>query len=183
MPDIHPAKTPGEPGMRPSEVDPVGERAQGSRAPWAVPPPVPRDAGPGSRAVSARPPPLPKTADPRPDADLVKRPPRLCLVVEVTLESESCFYSGLTENISEGGLFVATYDLRPPGTRFSVSLTVEGMPPIEVTAEVRWVRDSHGACAGHDVGMGMAFVDLAEDDRATIQAFLDFRSPLLIEGI
>lgn len=182
MAEIHPAKTAGAPGIQPVAADPVVDGMQRRRAPWAVPPPVPGSVGPRTGAAAC-PPPLPKTADLHPDADLVKRPPRLSLAVEVTLESESCFYSGLTENISEGGLFVATYDLRPPGTRFAVSLTVEGMPPILVTAEVRWVRDSHGACVGHDVGMGMAFVDLAEEDRATIQAFLGFRSPLLIDGI
>ncbi len=123
----------------------------------------------------------PKTGDQQDAGDNLKRPPRLNIEVEVDLESDNTFYTGLTENISEGGLFVATFDLHPVGTEFNVSLTLEGMPTIEARAEVRWLRESHTASRDYAMGMGMRFLDLAEDDRATIQAFMECRAPLYME--
>jgi uncharacterized protein (TIGR02266 family) len=124
-----------------------------------------------------------KAADGDPGSDDLKRPPRLSIEVEVDLESQHCFYSGLTQNLSEGGLFVATYQLHPVGTELSVSLSLEGMPPIEARAQVRWIRDPRAATVDHAVGMGLQFVELSEEDRATIQAFMECRIPLLMEGV
>jgi len=139
-----------------------------------------------ARRLLAQAPPPPeahKAVDGEPVSDDLKRPPRLSIEVEVDLESQHCFYSGLTLNLSEGGLFVATYQIHPVGTELSVSLSLEGMPPIEARAQVRWIRDPRAASADHAVGMGLQFVELSEEDRVTIQAFMECRIPLLMEGV
>ena len=46
--------------------------------------------------------------------------------VEVTLESDSTFYNGFTENISKGGLFVVIYDFRPLGDEIYLEFTIFG---------------------------------------------------------
>ena len=49
---------------------------------------------------------------------------RLCLELEVTLESDSNFYMGLTENLSDGGIFVATHAIQPIGTIVALTLRI-----------------------------------------------------------
>jgi uncharacterized protein (TIGR02266 family) len=62
--------------------------------------------------------------------------------VDVTLESESTFYNGFTENISAGGLFIATYDVRPIGGTLNLEFTIPGREaPIRAKGEIRWVRE------------------------------------------
>ena len=46
--------------------------------------------------------------------------------VEVDHQSEHNFFTGFMENISSGGLFVATYGLMEIGQRLEVSFTVPG---------------------------------------------------------
>lgn len=155
-------------GAKESEQDSGGlDQATEGRTPWDV-------------AAMAK---APKTVEAETPGDHFKRPPRLSIAVEVDLESENCFYSGLTENLSEGGIFVATYDLKPVGTQFDISLTLQDLPPIQAKAEVRWIRDGLAASRDHAVGMGMSFVDLDDDDLATIQAFMECRISLYMEGV
>ena len=44
-----------------------------------------------------------------------RREKRAPLEVEVSLESENNFYSGITGNVSRGGVFIATYTPPPKG--------------------------------------------------------------------
>jgi uncharacterized protein (TIGR02266 family) len=99
---------------------------------------------------------------------------RFRLEVEVSFTSESQFYSGLTGDISEGGLFVATYHLRPVGTRLDLALT---LPSGEVHARgnVRWVRDAHGDTPP---GLGVELDALSVEARKAIEVFLRQRAPL-----
>ena len=48
-----------------------------------------------------------------PGSSDLRRYPRHDVELEVTMESESNFYMGLTENLSEGGIFIATHMLKP----------------------------------------------------------------------
>ena len=78
----------------------------------------------------------------------VRASERFDLEVKVDLESDHNFYTGLTQNISAGGLFIATHHLRRigdritlkfqlPGTDQSVTVTFPvGVPPAEVTVYV-----------------------------------------------
>lgn len=63
--------------------------------------------------------------------------------------------SARTENIGLGGAFVLVESPPPIGTRVIVYLAAAtAWEPLEITAEVRWVR------LDPPVGMGVRFVDL-----------------------
>jgi len=106
---------------------------------------------------------------------------RIALQTEVHMGSASNFYTGFTGNISEGGLFVATYSVFPIGTRISLefSLPDEG-PAIAVQGEVRWTSDPTPDGDGH-VGLGLQFLDLAEEDRQRIEHFVAQRETLFYD--
>lgn len=109
--------------------------------------------------------------------------PRKALAVEVSLQSETNFYVGFSQNISAGGLFVATYDTRPVGERFPVEFELPGRNEVlRCLAEVAWVReyrenDDLGK-QGIVPGMGLRFVGLSEEQQTAIAGFLDEREPL-----
>jgi len=94
---------------------------------------------------------------------------RMKLHAKVTISSESNFFMGLTENISEGGIFVAS--LSPPsmGERVELAITVEDAEPIPVVGVVRWHRTDDD---GNTTGCGVEFTGLDDDTRRSIEAML-----------
>jgi uncharacterized protein (TIGR02266 family) len=103
------------------------------------------------------------------------------VAIDVTLESESNFYMGLTENLSAGGLFIATHTLRPLGTAIDVTLQLPGAEdPVRVRGTVRWVREYSETSDGGP-GMGLRFDDITEEDAHIIRQFLAARDPLFYD--
>jgi uncharacterized protein (TIGR02266 family) len=106
---------------------------------------------------------------------------RHAVVLEITFVSDSQFYVGLTENLSEGGIFVATHALRRPGTLLEVFFSLPDSPePIRVLGEVRWVRE-YSPDSDAPPGFGVRFVSLRKDDASRIHAFIDHRPALLFD--
>ena len=60
--------------------------------------------------------------------------PRVEIHVEVTMESDHNFYTGLSSNVSEGGLFVATHAAPPLGTRLLVRFMLDGGGQVQAVA-------------------------------------------------
>jgi uncharacterized protein (TIGR02266 family) len=107
---------------------------------------------------------------------------RVRLQTEVTLGSESNFYTGFSGNLSEGGLFVATYEkLLPAGTRVEVAVTLPDRPALKLPGTVRWVRDPSDHTPGVFPGMGIAFDDVPSDALKAIKSFLSQREPMFWE--
>jgi uncharacterized protein (TIGR02266 family) len=116
-----------------------------------------------------------------------QRPERRKLAVEVELEGAPAPATGLTQDISEGGLFVVTNHARPVGERMKLQFQLPGQSqPLSVETEVRWIRGNPtvqsdtdaDAVGAHAVGgMGLRFVDLSPEAAATIQRFLKNRLP------
>lgn len=106
---------------------------------------------------------------------------RVTLKTSVDLQSSTNFYSGLSNDISEGGLFVATYNLLPGGTEMEIifSLPDKGQP-IRALARVMWIREHLPDSDGHP-GMGLEFVELREEDRRRIVNFVTLRATMLYE--
>lgn len=109
-----------------------------------------------------------------------RKHPRANAYLCIDLCSEHDFWTGLTMNISEGGVFVATHLLLDPGTLVSLHLALPSARVLTL-GEVRWRREYSG---DDDVppGMGVRFVGL---DAAALQALRNFivtvREPLLFE--
>jgi uncharacterized protein (TIGR02266 family) len=106
---------------------------------------------------------------------------RVHVQIDVTLMSDSQLYTGLSENLSEGGVFVATHVFRKMGEMLDLTLTLPGSKPIHTVGEVRWIREVTGN-ADAPPGIGLQFVLLTEEDAKTIRAFLRKRAPLFFEA-
>lgn len=105
--------------------------------------------------------------------------PRVPVDCGVTFTSESNFYVGFTENVSRGGLFVATTDLLPPGTPVNLRFTLPGeTSPTYVDGVVRWQRWAEDVGEQIAPGLGIEFVELDPVIRARIEEFVDRRAPL-----
>ena len=52
--------------------------------------------------------------------------PRICIHANVTAQSQDNFFSGIAENISEGGVFVSSYSPPQVGERVRLKLSVDG---------------------------------------------------------
>ena len=98
--------------------------------------------------------------------------------VEVSLESEHNFYTGFTENVSTGGLFIATRDLLAIGTQLQITFSIPDLDSFVATVEVRWHRLEQAGTDGLSPGMGVRFLNLTEDQKRAVNAFIDKRETL-----
>jgi len=106
---------------------------------------------------------------------------RLALELEVTLQSDSNFYIGLTENLSDGGIFVATHLVQPIGTVVSLTLRLPNRKsPLVASGSVRWVREFSESLEAPP-GMGIEFEPLSADDARSIHEFLEARTPMFFD--
>jgi uncharacterized protein (TIGR02266 family) len=115
----------------------------------------------------------------RPDA---RRAARACVYVSIDIFSDHNFWTGLTMNMSEGGVFVATHHAVPVGTTLVLNMTLPfERDPIVTLAEVRWTRlfsDSDDC----PPGLGLQFHALDPSSLAKIRKFVTtVREPLLFE--
>jgi uncharacterized protein (TIGR02266 family) len=107
---------------------------------------------------------------------------RFSINTEIGFQSDSNFYTGFTEDVSQGGLFIATYDCRPIGARLCVNFTLPDGELVSTEGIVRWVREYNRATPNTSPGMGVQFTALAESDRTAIDRFLTRRDPLFYEA-
>lgn len=106
---------------------------------------------------------------------------RVAVAVDVHLASDSHFFSGLSGDISEGGLFLSTYRPLPVGSCVEVELSLPGSnETLHARGEVRWLREHS---TGQPQGVGIAFDDLADDDRERIHRFCTMRPPLYYDDV
>ncbi|HEX3696458.1 MAG TPA: TIGR02266 family protein [Polyangia bacterium] len=105
---------------------------------------------------------------------------RFDLEVKVDLESDHNFYTGLTQNISAGGLFIATHQLRRIGDRIKIKFSLPGSETsLDVETEVRWIRENSSLHrVDGSTGMGVRFINLSQEASQAIQTFLQNRDSL-----
>ena len=99
---------------------------------------------------------------------------------EITFTSDNNFYSGFTENLSVGGLFVTSDKALPDtGTIVELTLRLPGADTdLRCTCEVRW----HGTSQHGRRGYGVRFVSLSPEAESLIQNFIQHRKPLVHTG-
>ncbi len=108
---------------------------------------------------------------------LLRADARYKLEVDVTIGSDSHFFTGLSGDVSRGGIFVATYARVPVGRRVHVRFTLpEGDLVLEGT--VRWTRAGSDAVAP---GIGVRFENLAPTNLALIEKFCQERPPIYVD--
>jgi uncharacterized protein (TIGR02266 family) len=110
----------------------------------------------------------------------VRASERYDLEVKVDLESDHNFYTGLTQNISAGGLFIATHHLRRIGDRITLKFQIPGTEgSLAVETEVRWIRENTALTrADGATGMGVRFINPTPEAATAIQKFLSNRDSL-----
>jgi uncharacterized protein (TIGR02266 family) len=108
--------------------------------------------------------------------------PRSAVYASVDLFSEHNFWSGLTMNMSEGGLFVATHNAVAVGTTLVLHMRLPFEDePVVTLAQVRWTRPYSGQ---DDVppGLGLQFIDTDAASLAKIKKFVaTVREPLFFD--
>jgi uncharacterized protein (TIGR02266 family) len=100
--------------------------------------------------------------------------PRIPLEVEVTLESEHNFYTGISQNISEGGIFVATIHPPPLGSAVSFQLLLENQR-FQVHGTVVWVRHEIAAQSHAPAGCGIRWAKCEDGMLEAVRRFADMR--------
>ena len=99
--------------------------------------------------------------------------PRRPLVVrQVRLEASHEIFFGYAVNLSAGGLYIQTPNPKPQGTEVLLRFNLPGdESPIECRAVVVWRREYHSESSTR-AGMGVKFLEMADEDAKRIQAFV-----------
>jgi uncharacterized protein (TIGR02266 family) len=103
---------------------------------------------------------------------------RVFIEVEIGLTSESHIYTGLSLDVSTGGVFVATYEPAPPGTAVSVYFVLPDGHVVNADGVVRWTRAASGDAPP---GMGVAFMTISSESLDHIADFCASRPPLYFD--
>jgi uncharacterized protein (TIGR02266 family) len=107
---------------------------------------------------------------------------RVPLEVAVNMESESNFYAGITDNISEGGVFIATLTPPPRGSTVDLMLALPGYEhPFHVRGVVCWLRDLKACIDDAPPGCGIKWLEMSRDAFQAIQRFVQHRDTILFD--
>ena len=105
--------------------------------------------------------------------------PREKLEANVGATTESNFFVGFSGEISEGGVFIATYVTMPIGAPVEVLVTLPGNYQFTVPGEVRFVRDPMDMDS--EPGIGVRFDGLSSEHRDLILRFIRKRPPVFYD--
>jgi uncharacterized protein (TIGR02266 family) len=105
---------------------------------------------------------------------------RFTVDLDVTVGSEHNFYAGFAENLSAGGVFIATHKLKPAGSTVELSINLPEGITVRAVGEVRWIRvfNEH---SDTPPGMGVRFLEIDDSSVAAISEFLSRREPLFFD--
>ncbi len=108
---------------------------------------------------------------------------RIEATIEVSMLSENNFYTGFTQDISEGGVFIASMDLLPIGSEVEFELRLApGKGSVRVKGIVRWLREHNDlSTLGVNPGMGIQFVDLPSTVAQRINLFIKHRDSMFYD--
>jgi uncharacterized protein (TIGR02266 family) len=108
---------------------------------------------------------------------------RFQVELELTLQSESTIWIGHAENVSDGGVFVATKELKPIGTEVEMTLKLPGnLLPVWAVGTVCWIRDTSGR-SDTPLGMGIQFRLIADDALRRIRDFVRERQAMTAASV
>ncbi|MCC6877270.1 MAG: PilZ domain-containing protein [Sandaracinaceae bacterium] len=123
--------------------------------------------------------PIPKS--PSIPRDTLPAAPREHVEANLGATTESNFYVGFSGEISQGGVFVSTYNILAKDTPVRVLITLPGNLSTEVDGHVRFVRDPMDMASDSEPGMGVAFDGLEKDSRELILRFIRKRPPMFYD--
>jgi uncharacterized protein (TIGR02266 family) len=107
--------------------------------------------------------------------------PRIKVEAEVGFQSDTNFFMGFSEDVSSGGLFIATFDTRPLGSAMSVNFSLPSGHLISAEGVVRWVRVYNDTAPEISPGMGVQFETISSGDIKAIQEFIRRRPAIFFD--
>jgi uncharacterized protein (TIGR02266 family) len=163
--------------------------AHGGTAAPDAPPPRPPPRQPAHAVTPPPPPPEPQAAAPRPAAVPPPAPSgaerrqdtRVRLERTVDLHSDDNFFVGFANDISVGGLFVATHDALPRGATIELVFTLPDGTRVEAEGEVRWTREYNDRVPFEFPGIGIQFKRIAKEHVEAIGRFVSQRDAIFYD--
>ena len=102
---------------------------------------------------------------------------RALLKAQIDWEKDLNEYSGYTENISEGGVFIATPNHLPIGEPVDLKVEMADGSQTTLRARVAWIRPGTDEAL---TGMGLQFVDPPEELVNRIQNYVAAGDPQML---
>jgi len=99
--------------------------------------------------------------------------------IRVEFMHDTHFFAALSNDLSCGGLFVATYRVVPVGTRVRVCFELPDGVRVETQGEVRWIREQDSPTLRS--GLAIRFTDVTPESLRLIAEFCSTRPPLLLD--
>ena len=112
---------------------------------------------------------------------LSRKSHRLKMEAKITLRSQTNFFVGFSENISEGGIFITTQSPPDIGDMIEVDIPlIDGSETIAVKGVVRWHRFMAN---GNPSGCGVQFTEIPEGAENLLQNMITLlqKEPLFID--
>jgi uncharacterized protein (TIGR02266 family) len=106
--------------------------------------------------------------------------PRLETRLVASVEVDAVCHVGFTENLSEGGAFLATRAPQNVGEQVSLIIALPDLALVRARGTVRWVRKP-SKTNGMSAGMGIRFERLTPLDAVRIQDFVATRRSMLFD--
>lgn len=107
--------------------------------------------------------------------------PRQNVEINIGATTESNFYVGFSGEVTEGGVFLATYEVHPRGTPMHMLITLPGGFEFRADGIVRFVRDPFDMTADAEPGMGIQFENLGPQQRELVLRFIRKRPPVFYD--
>lgn len=103
---------------------------------------------------------------------------RIDITTKLTFQNESNFHMGFTTDISEGGVFVVTWDTVPVGSNIALNFSLPNLKePIQADGTVRWRREHNPVDPDLWPGIGIQFKALNTKTSQSIHKFIKARTP------
>ena len=112
---------------------------------------------------------------------LEPRTQRIQMEAKVTLRSQTNFFVGFSENISEGGIFISTQSPPDIGEKIEIDIPLlDGSQSVSVQGIVRWHRSMTN---GDPAGCGVQFTDISESAALALEEIIRIlrKEPLFVD--
>ena len=106
---------------------------------------------------------------------------RIGLNADIGIQSENNFYTGFSEDISEGGIFITTYDDKPLGTKMNLTFTLPNGYVVMAKGSVKWLREFNPLTPEMKPGMGIQFDELSPEDKNQIDVYIKTEGTMFYE--
>jgi len=148
--------------------------------------PVQAPAAPRAPQVQAQPPqpaqaPAGVTPSMRPPSAPAPKGESIDVEVNIGATTESNFYVGFSGEISDGGVFLSTYEVLGQGTHVNALVTLPGNFEFRCKGWVRFVRDPFDLNSESEPGIGIQFIGLDANARELVLRFIRKRPPMFYE--